>query len=78
MARTVEEEGSGFSQAHVPSVALEQANFELPLQAANLHAERGLAEMQSLGRAAEVKLFGYGDESTQQARFVVVHLGKSS
>ena len=46
----------------VVPVAVEQARAEFVFQLVNLHAERGLGNVQAFGGAAEIQLRGGGDE----------------
>jgi hypothetical protein len=60
--RTVQKRVAGFGQPDFPAVAVEQARADLLLELSNRHAQRWLRHSQAPSRAAEVELFGHGDE----------------
>jgi hypothetical protein len=53
---------------HALFFTLEQRQTELLLQLPDLAAQRGLRDMKLAGRFANVFVFGYGDEVTQQTQ----------
>ena len=61
-----------------PAVAVKQRHAELGLELADLLADARLREMQAVGRAAEVKLLGDGDERAQLPQFHVRMIGGAS
>lgn len=60
---------SGRREPYAFAAAFEQLGLQLLLKLLDGHRQRGLRDRQSLGRAAEVKLFGQGDEVVQQPQF---------
>jgi hypothetical protein len=67
--RIVEEQRARLRQPHGALVALEQLRAQFRFQRLDLLAQGRLADMQALGRAREVQLFGDGDKVTQVAQF---------
>ena len=66
-ARLGQECGTGVGELHAASAALEEHRTDLALEIANLSAQGGLCDVQSLSRAPEVQLLGDGDEIAKMA-----------
>ncbi|MNN04923.1 hypothetical protein D3C81_1176640 [compost metagenome] len=69
LTRLGQEQPAGLAQRHSAVGALEQAHAQLLLQRLDLLAQRRLGNAQLQGGAAEVQLFGNGDEIAQVAEF---------
>ena len=63
-----DERRSGRREAHAAACALEQRGPELGFEARDVLAERGLGHADPFGRAAEVQLFGHGEERAKGAQ----------
>jgi hypothetical protein len=62
LPRVEEEDASGLGQLHIVRGPLQQRDSQLPFQALQLLAQRGLDDVLARGRPAEVQLLGQGDE----------------
>ncbi len=62
---------AGGGQADRPAAAVDQLDPDYRLELANLLAQRGLRDVQALGRAAEIQLFGHRGEVAQMSQFDV-------
>jgi hypothetical protein len=64
---------AGWGEVDVAAVALKQRDSELGFEAADLLAERGLRDVQSLGRAAKMELLGDCDEVLDEPEVEAFH-----
>jgi hypothetical protein len=67
-ARLGKEPPPRVGQRHAARRALQESDPELDLEPAQLLADRGLDDVQALGRAPEVQLLGDGHEVVQLAK----------
>src|SRR5262245_23672226 len=67
-SRLIEKDRSGPRQCHAAAIALEQPEPHFLLQGADLTAQRRLDDVHASRGAAEVELFGDGDEGAEMAK----------
>jgi hypothetical protein len=66
--RLVEKDGAGGGQRDASSSPMEKIDAQLELELPDLLAQRGLSEMQTLGRTPEVQLLGDGNEVAKSTK----------
>ena len=64
-----EEDLAGGGQRDVMAVTVEEGRAEFLFELLNLHAERGLGDVQAFGGAPEIKFFGGSSEISEVAEF---------
>jgi steroid delta-isomerase-like uncharacterized protein len=73
MTRAIEQEAARLGQRDVAPVTFEKARTDESLELLDLHTERRLRNVQASRSAAEMQLFGDGNEGPQQARLELIH-----
>jgi steroid delta-isomerase-like uncharacterized protein len=73
VTRAIEQEAARLGQRDVAPVTFEKACTDESLELLDLHAERWLRNVQASRGAAEMQLFGDGNEGPQQARLELIH-----